>query len=770
MPIKTLSYHIKSVFFILILFLLKINILHAQKGATVRGNIYDNANGQPIPFVNVILRGTTLGATTDNNGFFQIINAPTGEQTLVVTYIGYDSMAVNVSLTEGGIVYKSITIAEAAKSLDAVVVSGRKDKAKNTPQVSQITLTPKQIKALPSTGGDADIAQYLPVLPGIISSGDQGGQIYIRGGSPVQNKILLDGMTIYNPFHSIGFYSVFETETIRSVDVLTGGFNAEYGGRISAVVDLKTREGNKKQLSGSVSGSPFQVKGLIEGPIVKLKQDNGSSISFMLTGKKSLLPNTSKTLYDYAAKDSSNGLPFDYQDFYGKVSLVSGNGSKLNVFGFKFKDGVNYTNIADLNWNTEGYGANFTLIPTGLKMIVGGSLAYSKYNISLQEANPTPRLSGVNSFNGILDFTVLGKNSEFKYGAEISGFSTDLSFNNPLGFTYKQNENTTEIAAFARYRKTLNRLVIEPSFRIHRYTALGESTFEPRFAAKLNASDKFRFKFSGGLFSQNLISTVSEKDIVNLFVGFLSGPEEQFFKVGTNEPVTSRLQKAIHAIGGFEVDLTKNTELNIEGYFKNFTQLIDINRTKTKFTDPNYIAETGKAYGVDATLRYEKNGLYIWSTYSLAFVNRFDGRETYPTNFDRRHNINLLATYAFGANRSWEAAARWNFGSGFPFTLTQGFYSNFNFNNGIGTDILRGNPDLGVIYSAQRNGGRLPDYHRLDISLKKVISFTKNIKLDIVASVTNAYDRRNIFYFDRVRYSRVDQLPILPALAATFRF
>ena len=754
---------------LLLLFVTLSCALFAQKTTIVRGNVYDKANGQPIPYANVLLRGTTLGATTDVQGFFQINNAPLGEQTLFVSFIGFDSLAVTLQLMEGNIAYKSFYISEAAKNLDVVEVSGRREKARTTAQVSQISVTAKQIKSMPATGGAPDIAQYLPVLPGIISSGDQGGQIYIRGGSPVQNKILLDGMTIYNPFHSIGFFSVFETEIIRSADVLTGGFNAEYGGRVSAIVDIKTREGNKKRLGGLISGSPFQAKALIEGPIIKLKNDEGGSMSFILTGKKSLLPETGQTLYKYAGRDSS-GLPFDYKDVYGKISLVSGNGSKVNLFGFNFSDRVNYTNIADLNWKTKGYGANFSLIPTGLKMLVGGSLTYSKYDISLQEANPSPRKSGINSFSAILDFTIFGNNSELKYGAEISGFNTNVAFNNPLGFTYTQQENTTEIAAFVRYRKVLNKLVLEPSLRFQNYSALGETVFEPRFAAKLNVSDKFRFKFSGGLYSQNLISTVSEKDIVNLFVGFLSGPEEQFFKPGTTQQVDTRLQKALHAVGGFEIDVNKNLELNIEGYFKNMTNLVDINRLKSKFTDPNYIAETGKAYGLDMTAKYEKNGLYLWATFSHAYVNRYDGKQEYFTNFDRRNNINLLATYAFGENKSWELAARWNFGSGFPFTLTQGFYSNFNFKDGISTDILRGNPDLGIIYSSTRNGGRLPDYHRLDVSATKHLTLTKTVKLDIVASATNVYDRQNIFYFDRVHYSRVNQLPILPSLAATFHF
>ena len=550
----------KKILTLILCLSLTVTLFSQKNNALVRGNVYDSNGGQPIPFANVILRGTTQGGTTDVNGFYQIPNVKAGNYTLFVSFVGYDSVETKISVKEGEIFYKSFNLTESSTSLDVVEISGRKEAAKTTTQVSKLTITQKEIKSLPSTGGEPDIAQYLTVVPGVLTTGDQGGQIYIRGGAPVQNKILLDGMTIYNPFHSIGFFSVFETEAIRSVDVLTGGFNAEYGGRISAIVDIKTREGNKTRFSGLVSGSPFQAKALIEGPLVKLKKEGGPSISFLLTGKQSLLPQTSKTLYDYARKDST-GLPFDYTDYYGKVSFVASGGSRLNVFGFNFNDAVNYPNIADLKWKTTGYGANFQLIPAGLKMLIGGSLTASNYNISLQEADPTPRTSGINSFAGGLDFTVFGRQSELKYGAEISGFTTNLGFRNPLGFDFKQNENTTELAGYIRYRRTFNKLVIEPSLHIHNYNALGETTFEPRFAAKLNASDKFRFKFSGGLFSQNLISTVSEKDIVNLFVGYLSGPEEKLLNPDRTANVSSKLQKAMHIIGGFEIDLSKRWEI-----------------------------------------------------------------------------------------------------------------------------------------------------------------------------------------------------------------
>jgi hypothetical protein len=138
--------------------------------------------------------------------------------------------------------------------------------------------------------------------------------------------------------------------------------------------------------------------------------------------------------------------------------------------------------------------------------------------------------------------------------------------------------------------------------------------------------------------------------------------------------------------------------------------------------------------------------------------------------FDRRHNLNVVSTYQFGKKNAWEFGARWNMGSGFPFTQTQGFYSNVLYQDGISQDVYGGQADLGILYANKRNGGRLPYYHRMDLSLKHTTKFTKHSSMEITAACTNVYDRPNIFYFDRVRYDRVNQLPILPTLSATFQF
>jgi hypothetical protein len=225
-------------------------------------------------------------------------------------------------------------------------------------------------------------------VPGVIFTGDQGGQLYIRGGSPVQTGILLDGVTIYNPFHSIGLYSVFETDAIRSADVLTAGFNAEYGNRTSAIVDIHTKDGNKNRIAGKVSVSPLMARAMLEGPLKKAKTEDGGSSTFLLTVKNSYLEQTSKTIYGSMGEPFKSGLPYGFTDMYGKITLNGGNGSKLNLFAFNFDDRAKVLNdsnrsivSADLHWNATGAGTTFVVTPGSSAALISGKFAFSKYNI-----------------------------------------------------------------------------------------------------------------------------------------------------------------------------------------------------------------------------------------------------------------------------------------------------------------------------------------------------------------------------------------------------
>ncbi len=763
---EILMHRIKSILFFFVL-IICFN-LNAQNGI-IRGNVYDSETGEPVVYCNVALEGTTYGSTTDFNGFFTISGVPAGDYTLVASYLGYENSIIPLTLGEGRVVYKNIKLVEGAINLGSVDISAEREQARTEVRVSQISVSQRDIKVLPSAGGEPDIAQYLQVLPGVVSTGDQGGQLYIRGGAPVQNKILLDGLNIYNPFHSLGFFSVFETELIKNVDVFTAGFNADYGGRTSAIVDISTREGNKTRFGGHASISPFAGKVLLEGPISKFSEGGGST-SFVFTGKKSIIERSSETLYTHALENDTIGLPFDFQDLYGKISMVSSNGSRLNVFGFNFKDEYNNADIANIDWENTGVGTNFSLIPASSNMIVGGVFGYSKYEIGIRDGDGPSRTSQIRELSALLDFTFFGDKSEFKYGIEVQSIATDFDFTNPFKVRLNQNQNTTEISAFGKYKKIIGDLIVEPGVRLQYYASPSKFSLEPRLGIKYNATDFLRFKLAGGIYTQNILSTSNDRDVVNLFSGFLTGPESTVEDFDGNA-LDNKLMRARHAIVGVEYDVNENLTVNAEGYIKDFPRIVVINRNKLTNDEADYTIEEGEAYGLDLNFKYSLDKIYLWGTYSYGFVNRFDGQQEFPTVFDRRHNVNFLASYNLDDDGDFVVSARWNMGSGFPFTKTQGFYNNILFADGFDTPYTTENPDdIGVIYSEERNGGRLPYYHRLDLSIKRKFTFTKYTSLELTAAVTNAYDRPNIFYFDRIRYNRVDQLPIIPSLNVKFNF
>lgn len=768
--------NLHSRFLFILVIVLQSTVLYAQQTGSIKGFLYEKETGEPVLFTPVFLKGTSFGSTTDVNGYYNITRIPPGDYQLTVAAIGYDSVLIPVTIRKDEVQTKQIFLKKSIIDLKTVEISAEKEAQRTEVRASVNKITPKEISAIPSVGGEPDLAQYLQVLPGVISSGDQGGQLYIRGGTPIMNKVLLDGMIVYNPFHSIGLFSVFETDVMRNADVYTGGFPAEYADRMSAVMDITTRDGNKKRYSGKVSASTFASKLLFEGPIRKQREEGGGSSSFLFTYKNSYLDRSSKAIYSYINED---GLPFAFEDFYGKVSLNGENGSKLNLFGFDFKDNATFRGVTDVNWRSNGFGSNFILVPKGSNTLIDGVFAFSQYKINQKEANENPRSSLVNGFNFGFNFTSFINKDELKIGMEVLGFRTELRTNSVTGVGYEQIENTTEFGAYMRYRVSREKFVIEPGLRLQYFASLSEFSPEPRLGIKINATDFLRFKMAGGFYAQNLISSISDRDVVNLFYGFLSGPESLPAEFNGRE-VTSRLQKARDIVVGAEVDILKNLSVNTEVFYKKFVQLSNINRDKIypdngfyqdrpDYQIKDFIVEEGRAYGADLVVKYDLKRVYFWTVYSLTWVDRNDGIRTYRPHFDRRHNINLIGTYTFGKKVDWEFSARWNFGSGFPFTQTAGFYEYQNFGNGLYTDPLTNNGDLGIIYGPL-NQGRLPSYHRLDLSLKKTFAVGKNSILEATVSAVNIYNRDNIFYIDRIRNKRVNQLPFLPSLGANMTF
>lgn len=748
-----------------------ISVFAMAQNAVIKGFTYDESTGESLPYCTIQLMGTSFGALSDVTGAFLINKIPAGTYTVKVSLLGYIDLFDTVKVSGNTTLTKRYSISPNSQTLDAVQIVGENTRKEQETRTSVISVTPKDMSKMPAIGGQPDFAQYLQVLPGIISTGDQGGQLYVRGGTPVQNMLLMDGVILFNPFHSIGIFSVFDMDIMSSADVYTGGFGAEFGGRISSVMDIKTRDGNKKRLSGKVDINNIGGQLLFEGPLLKLKEDRKTSISFILSGKGSFLDKSSKAFYPYVKNE--DGLPYSFLDFYGKLTLATRNGTRWNIFGFNYDDRVRYSKVANYGWDNWGIGSNFLIVPGDAPTTIEGSLAYSKYSSELQDANFDPRKSSMDGFTFNLGFNYYLGNSLLKVGIDVVGYNTNYEYYTIYHAQRTIEDHTTDMSLFVKYKYNFrNKLLIEPGFRLQYYYSLGEVSPEPRLAFKYNILKNLRLKLAAGMYSQNLVSITSDRDVVSLFNGFLSSPLESDLLPNTlindDKEMKGRLQKSQHVILGLEYDPINPLSINIEGYYKNFSQLISANRYKMLESDNEFIWEKGNAYGGDISVKYEQKGVYLWFVYSLGWVKRDDGKITYSPHFDRRHNINLVASYSFGKRRSWEINCRWNFGTGFPFTQTQAYYPHYDPTH-INDDYVNSNEDVYFLL-ADLNQARLPSYHRLDLGAKKKFFLGPRHTLELYLSMTNIYNYKNVFYVNRTTNDIVYQLPFLYYFGMTWRF
>lgn len=768
--------------------------LYGQHG-TIRGPVKD-MDGEPLVNAVVFIPELKKGAYTNADGIYSLDRLPAGTFEVFATFAGYDTMVQFITLTEGQKTTVLFTIEEIGFFSEEVEITADAIGKIQTKEVKlgQVSFSPKEINLLPSIGAP-DLMQYLQVLPGIVSTGDQGGQVFIRGGTPIQNMTLMDGMIVYSPFHSIGLFSTFDPDYIRSVEVYSGGFPAQYGGRVSSIIDVKTRNGNFNDFSGKLNLNPFSTNALIEGPIKRARRQGGGS-SFLVSYRKNYIDQTGKTFYPNI--NDSIGLPYNFTDLYAKMSLSDGV-NYANIYGFRNTDNVNYgVAAADIGWVANGGGANFMMLPQGAGAILRGGFSFSNYEVGLNSASETfPRNSRIQGFNGGLDVSyIVNSVDEFSAGLTFLGFSTDYEFTNSLGFRTTSQANNSEFATYFDYKKVVQTkrffttkrdsvwdfMVIDPSVRFHFFNDQSHVAVEPRLRVKINMP-RLSFSFATGWYTQNLMSAASDRDVVNFFQGILSAPSSL-----ANRQEDHNLQTAFHLLGGVEVELIPNLAVQVEAWMKDFTQLTNINRDKLFPDDPDFITEIGLAHGYDFLIKYQTSKLYLYGTYGWSKVIRDDFKRVYAPVFDRRHTVNLVGSLRlkpFGyvvseagrkrlpkfREHAWEFGFRWTLGSGFPFTQTQGYFEKLDFfDDGAQTDIAFQNGDLGLILADELNGGRLPFYHRMDLSAKRKWLINNNWLLETSFSLINTYDRKNIFYFDRVRFTPIYQLPVLPTLGVTIKY
>ena len=731
----------------------------AQNGS-VRGHLLDSETGEPITFATVFIQPSGNGLITDVDGFFSI-SLPVGSYSFSMKYLGYDSLRISIDLSENEVFYKIFELTPIALDLSTVEVSAKQAIRKSETNLATFQINRKEISQLPSLSVQGDLAQYISVLPGVVTSGEQGGQIFISGGSPHQNMTFVDGINIVSPFHSLSGFSILPTEMIRNVEIKGAAFDASYGGRISSVMDVKLKNNLPESWGGSLSIDPFVGQAFIEGPVWRSSDNDQLGISLFVGGKKSIIDQSAESLYKFI----DEGIPFRFEDLTGKLLVKTPSGNHFSVTGLFANDKVNLGESQRFNWTMNGGGFNFRLLPPRSSLVVNGQLSASNFKSNLNTLSP--RTSIYDHFLAKLFMEYFGQKSQLTYGFQLEGARTDFTFLNFADISFNQQDNTSDISGFMSYNATLNKLIFESGIRVIYYASIGNFSVEPRLALKYNVGDKFRLKAGAGRYSQNFILARKDEDIVNFFSAFLSSPDGQLPKLDGSIAKTN-LQIALHGLIGFEVDLNRKWSLDGELYVKKFDQLIELNRNKITSGDRDYVVENGESVGANFVLEYDSKPFRFYANYSWLKSVRNNGTQTYPAHFDRRHQVTGWLNYSWKKN--WNISLRWSLGSGFPFTRTQGFFDRILFEDGIGEDLITVNGDLGIIYEDDLNQGRLPYYHRLDISVKRRWKIKELTTLDLGLSLINIYDRDNIFYFDRLNYTRVDQFPFIPSLGLKLTF
>ncbi len=722
----------------------------AQKTGGVKGIVSDSLSGERLSLVNVFVMGQAMGAATDANGFYFIGNIPAGKQKFRITLIGYRTVYKDLEVIGGKILSLNVLLAPSVIEMDVVETTAKRRLRYDT-EISTQPIGAAEISVVPKTI-EADLFRTITILPGIVATSDVSSQFYVRGGGGDQNLIILDGMTIYNPFHALGIFSIFDADAIKEAEILKGGFPAQWGNRLSSVINIRSREGNRNRFSGKLSLSQVSGKALLEGPT---PWDG----SWMFSVRKSLFD---EVLQKFLPQET----PFDFFDVIGRINWATGESGRLSLHTMLSGDKILRVNETDpeYTWQNKAYGVSWFQVLDN-KYLLETSFSFSNFQGELlpaENSQITHRLSQINDvyFNG--GVTYFQDNGDL-YGA---GFMFRLpeyhySFVNSANIQRNVYGKNSETGIWFRYKlKQFRPFAFEVGIRSDIFAILSphpEDAFEPRLAMNWDITSSLAFKLSYSRVHQRVITITNEDDVISLFDIW----------VPINDDEAS--EQADHYIIGIDGDIpiVPGLNFNIQGYYKDMSHLVDYNRDKVDADDPDFARGTGRSYGLEFFLEERHPVYYGWISYSLAYTDRTVGDLTYNPRYDRRHNLNIIAGWRPG--NGWDFSIRWQYGSGLPFSQISGFYDRIGFGGIFESQGYATEPGDPYTILGPKNEGRLPGYHRLDLSASKAFEFDL-LRVVTELSVLNVYNRKNMFYFDRTTGEIIYMLPVLPTLTVRVEF
>jgi hypothetical protein len=728
---------------------LTVNIL-PQNFGKLRGFVIDSTSREALAFGNVYVEEQKTGASTDFRGYFLVNSLPVGiELTAIVSYVGYKTKRIHFKVRKDEITDTTVELVPSSIQLQAVEKIGKRIYEENATDIGLQKITLRELEMLPK-GVETDVFRALQYLPGVQSTGDVSAKYYVRGGASDQNLILLNGITIYNPFHAMGLFSVIDPEIINGVKFYKGGFTSEYGGRLSSVLDIQTKDGNKSVYSTKASSSFLSGKILFEGPI-----PDGS---FMLTGRKSFSNEILKKFLN------DQNVPVDFYDFSFKLNYSSKgflDNAKFSLFGFYSGDNLKYDDPSRENfkWINNLLGVEwFQIYDAPLFSKVSVSSSNFSGEVIPNGSDLKPRRNNVNDVSISADFTyVFDSKDEFDGGIIFKVLGADLYTQNKRGIESNIKDLLGNLSAYGKYKfLRYNNFGADAGLRIIIGGSSEKGTFllEPRLSTTYRIIPEIAIKAAAGVYHQEISTITDENEVISVF-------EPWFIIPGYLEP-----SRAIHYTAGIDFDFSSTIMFKVETYYKDLKNIPAINEDKNFGYEPDFVSGSGESYGWEFLFQYNTLPLSISTSYSLSWAYKSVNNIIYYPRYDIRHSFNI----GIDCDLGWgiRAGAVWIYSSGLPFTKIMSYYDKFYFDNVYDNPFYSGyyNP---FTVLGDKNVGRLPVYHRLDLNLSKKFVISP-VVIDLDLSVINAYNRKNIFYFKRDTGERVNMIPFLPTATLKVEF
>ena len=706
-------------FILIFLFLITQSV---AQSTMISGFISDSSSGEALIGANVILQETGQGMATDINGYYIIQDIVPGNYVLMVSYVGFSLRKEKLSISDRQSIKLNIALSEEVVELSQVEVTAEQIQRKANIQPSKINLSPRMMKAAPALA-EPDLFRTIQALPGVLTTSEFSTGLVIRGGNTDQNLILLDGVTVYNPSHLGGIFSNFIVDGVKEAELIKGAYNAEYGGRLSAVLNIISREGNQKKFEGKANLSLLSAQATLEGPFYKG--------AWVLSGRR--------TYFDQIFKSNPNIPPYY---FYYIQSHVYSDLTPKDRLSISF-----YNGIDDLLFGTFGLAGrwgNNTLSTQYRRVfseklignfLYANSLFFTEFGLGGS--------NGLNSDNQIDDATVAANFSWFKssestikFGAQLKnlGFLYTNTFGDSLQF--KIETKPKEFASYAKLKYSPSeKFIFEPGIRINLYNVYSDSIFpDLRLGMKYLLTDDRYINFSLGNYHQFIATFQDDYNPTIL---------DQWIAVDNSVAPA----KSSQIVLGYEEYINDLYKLQVEGYYKDIKNLFTFEESRA--TTDEAVSDSalsdivtpsnGYAYGLELFAQKMSGRLSGWLAYTFSVSRKsmnsifYDKNEEYYNSWDRTHSFSALGNYLI--NNKWDMNWKLSLQSGQAYTPIIGYYN----------QILPGSPDeVFRTIPGTRNSARYSPYSRLDLG---IVYHTKifGSKMDVYIQIINVFNKKNTF-------------------------